>query len=180
MGALTHVFVDESKNKDYLLIAAFTSSRSQQELRQHMRSLLLPNQNRIHMKTERDSRRREILDTIVSLGVRVDIFKVETGKGKRTQVEARADVLKCLVRQMLDEKATYLCLETDETMDRRDRQVIAQYLREQRQADAIQYRHMPAKSEILLCIPDAVGWAWGRGGLWKKKVQSIVTEHRVY
>jgi hypothetical protein len=31
-------------------------------------------------------------------------------------------------------------------------------------------------SEPLLAIPDAVGWAWARGGDWRRRAQPMIGE----
>lgn len=172
----THIFVDESKNKDYLLVAALTHHGNLADSRKQIKTLLLQGQERLHMKNERDSRRREILALISKLNIHITIYRAPTSAPKRHQIDARADALRQLIDDALAAGTRNLCLESDATMDARDRQVIAQHLRNKRANDALNYSHLPAKSELLLSIPDAVGWAWNRGGDWKRMVEPLVTE----
>ncbi|WP_421083702.1 hypothetical protein [Rothia nasimurium] len=172
----THVFIDESKNKDYLLITTLMVHGDLSIARKKLRSLLLPGQERFHMKNERDSRRKELLSLIKTLNINVVIYRATTSSPRRSQVEARADVLRAFLSDSLNTSVRNVCLESDETMDARDRQVIAQFLHRHNAVHEIRYQHLPAKSEILLCIPDAVGWAWNRGGEWKKMITPIVEE----
>lgn len=58
-----HVFVDESKGRDYLLIAAVVMPADVTQARKDIRTLVLPGQRRLHMKGESDSRRRKILES---------------------------------------------------------------------------------------------------------------------
>ncbi len=56
----SHVFVDESKEHDYLLVASIHASGELDDLRKLMRGLVLRGQRRVHMKKESDPRRRAI------------------------------------------------------------------------------------------------------------------------
>ncbi|MDY5786557.1 MULTISPECIES: hypothetical protein [Actinomycetes] len=175
----THAFIDESKNRDYLLITTLMIHSDLLATRKKLRSLLLPGQERFHMKNERDSRRKKLLSLIRDLNATVVIYRAPTSSHRRSQIEARADVLQAFLDDALNTSIRNVCLESDETMNARDRQVIAQFLQRHQAVDGIRYQHLPAKSEILLCIPDAVGWAWNRGGEWKKMVAPLVDEQVV-
>ena len=47
-----HVFVDETKQRSYLLVAAVVVPANLDPLRRLVRSLVLPGQRRLHMKDE--------------------------------------------------------------------------------------------------------------------------------
>lgn len=175
----SHAFIDESKSKDYLLITTLMVHSDLSDARKELRSLLLPGQARFHMKNERDSRRKALLALIGTLDISVVIYRASTKSPQRSQVQARTDVLQACLKDCLSSTVRNICLESDETMNARDRQVIAQYLQKNDAVDLINYRHLPAKSEILLCISDAIGWAWNRGGQWKQTVAPLVTEYLV-
>lgn len=55
-----HVFVDETKRRGYLLVAAVVVPADPDPVRKAMRALVLPGQRRLHMKDENDQRRRSI------------------------------------------------------------------------------------------------------------------------
>ncbi|WP_271035511.1 hypothetical protein [Mycolicibacterium monacense] len=55
-----HIYVDETKQRDYLLVASVHVSTDLAALRQMVRSLLLPGQRYLHMKDEKDGRKRTI------------------------------------------------------------------------------------------------------------------------
>jgi hypothetical protein len=41
---------------------------------------------------------------------------------------------------------------------------------------SVQYTHRGSRSEPLLSLPDAIGWAVGAGGMWRRLVEPIVAE----
>jgi hypothetical protein len=64
-----HLFVDETKHRDYLLVASADIATEVAPLRNALRELLLPNQRSLHMKDERESRKRQIAGAIISAGI---------------------------------------------------------------------------------------------------------------
>jgi len=56
-----HIFVDETKDRGYLIAASVVLPRDLQPARAALRALLLPGQRRIHFTKEKDPRRRAIL-----------------------------------------------------------------------------------------------------------------------
>ena len=56
----SHIFVDETKDRDYLLVASAYVSSDIDELRKLMRALVLRGQRRVHMKKESEPRKRAI------------------------------------------------------------------------------------------------------------------------
>lgn len=67
------VFVDETKHHSYLMVA--TTITDTAVLRASLRELLLPNQRFLHMRNERDGRRRQIAATIAGAGVRARLIE---------------------------------------------------------------------------------------------------------
>jgi hypothetical protein len=51
-----HVFVDESKHRDYLLVAAAVMPGDLTAARKAIREVVMPGQRRVHMKKESDAR----------------------------------------------------------------------------------------------------------------------------
>jgi len=74
-----HVFVDESKERGYFVAAAVVLPQNLVASRQAVRALVLPHQRRIHFSSERDSRRHQIVDTILDLGARAMITTPRAG-----------------------------------------------------------------------------------------------------
>jgi hypothetical protein len=166
------VFVDESKAKDYLLVAAAIVSGDPTACRKATRALLLPGQPRLHMKKESDPRRKQILDTFESLGATISIYRAPKSLGSEVR---RRDL--CLEQLVLDlgRAGAHLCLERDDSLVSRDRQRLIETTREAGSKETLDYWHETAASEPLLAIPDAVGWAWARGGHWRSRANRLVS-----
>lgn len=171
---MSHVFVDESKARDYLLISAVVVAADLGQARRAIRALTLPGQPRLHMKKESNRRRRQILTTIDGLAPEVTIYRA--GTLWRTELERRDQCLHALVADIADQGHTYLCLERDASLVGRDRQQLIEATRATGCADRLSYRHESATAEPLLAIPDAVGWAWARGGDWRRRCEKVVTD----
>ncbi|MCT1616364.1 hypothetical protein [Kocuria marina] len=70
-----------------------------------------------------------------------------------------------------------LILESDESINQADRQIIARRLREV-DYDDLEYRHLQKHEEPLLWASDAVAWCYNRGGEWRKKISPFLLEVR--
>jgi hypothetical protein len=84
-----HVFLDETKRHGYVVAAAAVPPGDLAPLRSVVRGLVLPGQRRVHMKDERDSRRREIAAALVDARVEVVVYDA----GRRYPTQRRARVL---------------------------------------------------------------------------------------
>jgi hypothetical protein len=62
------------------------------------------------------------------------------------------------------------------TTEERDRRIFEENRRRFKSHFPI-YRHCPSRHEPLLWVPDAIGWCWGRGGVWKQLIKPCVTLH---
>jgi hypothetical protein len=89
-----HVFVDESKNRGYLLAAGVVLPADLDVTRRVIRGLVLPGQRRLHMKDENDSRKRAIVAALVDVGVRATIY--DAARRHRNERERRAACLRAL------------------------------------------------------------------------------------
>jgi hypothetical protein len=121
-----HVFVDESKARDYLLASTILDAADVAPARRVVRSLVLPGQNRLHMTKESDGRRRVILDAIEQLPAETVIHRAP--RDGRSEIERRRACLDTLVVELVTSGCTSLCLERDETLERQDRQWIMEAL----------------------------------------------------
>jgi hypothetical protein len=167
------VFVDESKANDYLLAASAVDSGDAAAMRKAVRDLVLPGQNRLHMAKESDTRRRQILDRIGDLPVATTIFRAP--KDGRNEVERRARCVEALVMDFPDEAELSICFERDETLVTRDRRQVL--VAAHQSGRSVPHRHTTASDEPLLAIPDALAWAWARGGPWRRRCP-CTTERR--
>lgn len=168
-----NVFVDESKARDYLLIASVVLPIDVTAARKDVRALVLSGQRRIHMKSESDTRRRVILTAFEEHGFTATIYRA--GTTYKTDLDRRAACLKQLVDDIAACGHSTLCLESDESLNKQDRRHLARMVRAAGCPD-LHYLHDRAAQEPLLAIPDAIGWAWARGGTWRRRVRPLVLD----
>lgn len=174
-----HVFVDETKQQGYVVAAAVVVEGDVEPLRRVVRGLVLPGQRRLHMKTERDSRRRQIVAALVEAGVQVVVY--DAGRRYRTDLQAREECLRGVVADAARwVGSTRLVLEQDDSLVRWDSQRLIELAREAGCRDRLRYGHERSAAEALLAVPDAVAWCWGRGGDWRRRIEPLVTDvHQV-
>lgn len=166
-----YAFVDESKVKDYLLVSAVVRESQLGSARALIRGLLMPGQPRLHMKHESDPRRRKILSAISELVPDVRIYRAAADG--RTEIVRRAHCLRRLVADLHRDEHSRLCLELDETLRRRDNQTLIEATRAVGAGDWLTYQHQRAHHEPLLAVPDALAWAWPKGGDWRRRCEAL-------
>ncbi|PPF76549.1 hypothetical protein C5B96_16590 [Subtercola sp. Z020] len=164
------VFIDESKTKGYTLVAVTVPSESLVSLRKQIALLRKPGQARVHMVKESDPRRRLILSTLADLGLRARVYSVSG----LADAPARAACLRQIVEDTSDSGATRLVLERDVSIEKFDRQVLRTLAESQQGDSRFTYCHESASAEPLLWVPDAIAWAFARGGEWKRRITPLV------
>ena len=171
------IFIDESKAKDYLLVGAIIQPTELAAARKAACKLILPGQYRVHMFKESEQRKKIILASISAIGAEVLIYRADKTQG--TETLRRTWCLDSLVDDALAERRAEIILELDSSTVRQDQSEILRKLKSVGAENRLAYRHATAASEPLLLIPDAIGWAWARGGDWRKRVSSLVSVHNV-
>ena len=167
-----HVFVDETKSRDYVMAAAAFLPADLTGARKLMRSLLLPGAHRIHFTHEKPARRRQLLESMCELDVQVTLYVAQT----RDHVAGRRGCMKSILDDVLEQRARMLVLERDESVELADRRLIADRFRLEQKPP--QYRHLAAREEPLLWISDAVAWCAQRGGEWRQAAGALVVDER--
>ncbi|MDN5725296.1 MAG: hypothetical protein L0G99_05100 [Propionibacteriales bacterium] len=165
--------MDESKHRGFHLIAAVILPDNAKLARQAVAALTLRGQTRIHMNKERDSRRRLILSTLAKLDMDVTIYTA--GARHRTDLARREHCMRRLAADTALAGHTHLWIEQDPTLIDRDRQQIIEAVRSTGQPQ-FSYAHLSAAAEPLLAIPDAIAWAWPKGGDWRRRCEPMVTQ----
>jgi len=165
------VFVDETKAKGFLLVAAILQPADLAVGRRTMRRLVLPGQKRLHMKEERDSRKQQILKAVAEINPDIVIFRASSGYGN--EVPAHAACIYALTHFAVKAEHLELVLELDETQQRNDEIRLISAMKHYGASAKLAYRHARASEEPLLSIPDAVGWAWARGGEWRSRCDGL-------
>ena len=169
-----HVFVDESKQGRYLLVASVHLSTELAVARKALRELTLPGQRRIHMKKESNARRRQIAAALCALGVEATVYEASRSHGH--ELAAREACLRGLIGD-LPLSETLMVLERDDSCLDWDRQTLYQLVRAAERPD-LSYQHHRAADEQLLAIPDAIAWCWAKGGDWRRRVEPMVVAVR--
>ncbi len=163
------LYVDESKARGYYIVATASAAGSVQSSEKALRALLKPGQRRIHFKSERDSRRREILSRMNELDVRVAVWVAKN----RSNKEARDLCIAGVATEACRSDADQLIIERDDSLMYADRRLIASVLSEEGAAN-LRYRHAAPQEYPLLWVSDAVAWCYSNGGDWKRRAAPLV------
>ncbi|MEJ7705538.1 MAG: hypothetical protein WKF47_18790 [Geodermatophilaceae bacterium] len=172
----SHVFVDETKRRGYLLVASAVVPGDLDATRRMLRGLVLPGQRRAAYEGRerlaqtldryRDRRQRHHGDHLRRRPRATD-----------TERERRAACLTALVVDAAARGDAMLVLEQDDTLVVSDRKLLYRATREAGCPD-LRYEHRRAAVEQLLALPDAIAWCWAKGGDWRRRIQPIVTHVR--
>jgi hypothetical protein len=168
-----HAFVDESIRNGYLMSAAVVTTGDLSTIRGKLRELCKPGQRRIHMKDESDSRRREILSTL--LGMELGIHLYRSPVAGRPIRNSRDDCRFALVPDLLQLGITRLVIESC-SQDQRDIQVIHRALTADGAWDALDYIHLAPAAEPLLWAADVAAWAYGKGADWRRRIAPLIVK----
>ncbi len=175
-----HIFVDETKAKGYVIAAATLLEGDLAAPRRSVQALVLPRQRSLHMKDESDPRRRQIIDTILTMADTSGLTTVIYDAGREgTELERRAVCLATLVKDAAPHASARIVLDLDESLQAWDRQRLIEYRRAAGLRDRLTYTHQARTDELLLAIPDALAWSWARGGEWRTRVKPVVRYVRV-
>ena len=166
-----HAFVDETKVRGLLVVAAVLQPRDLAGSRAVMRQFLLPRQSHIHFVKEKPDRKGQIVDAVARLPVRLDVYDAT---GIRDARAARRACLERIVQDLAAEDAHRLVIEQDDSLIRSDREVLYHAVRASGVDSSLVYEHMTARMEPLLWIPDAAAWCWTKGKSWRRRIEPLV------
>jgi hypothetical protein len=170
------IFVDESKNKKYVVAATSVPPDRIQDCQKTLRGLLLPGQTRLHFTREGDRRRKVILAEMAKLDVWVGIWQVA---GLRER-EARRICLTAVVEAAFQTQAESVIFERDESLERSDRRLVFELSQRFAETKPVPFRHSDPQEQPLLWVSDAVAWCYSRGGDWTRRVSPLVGHRVVY
>lgn len=171
-----HAFIDESARRGrYLLTAALIPSSALADVTRQVKDLLPRGNRRSHLSAEGKARRRVLLKGYarVSAAARVVVAAYEGGDDQA----AREECLAAVLAHAGEWQIGMLVLDSrGPGRDVLDRRFIARTLHGLDEASQLQYTHRGSRDEPLLCLPDAVGWAFGAGGVWRQLVDPLVEQ----
>jgi hypothetical protein len=79
-----------------------------------------------------------------------------------------------LIDEILAAQAQRLVLDSRNSRDGRDEQILYQRLGHRPSKTGLTYEHLDSTSEPLLWIPDAIGWCYGAGAHWRLRVMPAI------
>ena len=170
-----HAFVDESRRSGrYLMCAVLVAPGDLPTVRRGLVALRLAGQRRLHLNHESPPRRRLILDRVARLPIQARTF-VAPGSTSR----ARQECLRALALGTTDAGVTRLVLESVGSLAAVDCAVLdALTYNGQLRAD-LTYEHVEPRREPALWAADAVAWAVGAGGDWRRRVAPVMEQRAV-
>ncbi len=168
-----HAFIDESQRKDrYLLTAALVPTSEVAAVSRVVRALTPRGSQRTHLSAERPAARRAILDAYARLPVIV-LCAVTEYHGGDDQL-SRNICIRILLRSFVGWRVGVATFDTRQpARDVRDRHVIADAINRGGAPQELHYVHRGSRDEVLLSVPDAIGWAIGAGGLWQRHLAPL-------
>lgn len=168
------ICVDESKQRDFVMVAAVVLGNDLNAARAVVQDLLRPGQHYLHMKNEADGRKETIAKSLVAADLQATVY--DAGRRHRTQLLARAACLSALINDLATSDVdTLIVLDQDETLVRSDRRLLYDAVRGAGRETTVRYEHRRATTEPLLGIPDAFAWCWAKGGHWRSHIQPVIT-----
>jgi hypothetical protein len=162
-------FMDESnRGASYLICAATVAAVDLSVARRAILNLRIPGQRRIHFAAENHKRRRQLLTQLASVNAASFIYVAN----HRVQVEARSAIMRKAAPHLHGRGVRRLVVESRQGQDHRDRADLYAALGDGARPP-LTYTHLMATAEPLLWLPDAIAWAWGRGGVWRDQVTDL-------
>lgn len=167
------VYVDESKVAPFRIAATVVRAGDVAAVRRDLRRLLLPNQQRLHFKSEHDRRRRTHLRTMTELPVEVWLYEAVTAPGG--EVQKRSACLSSLIDDLVTAPSPVrLFIENDQSVMRHDRSALYSAVAKHSAQKQVSYCHVAARDEPGLWISDGVAWCWPKGGTWRELARPLV------
>lgn len=167
-----HIYVDETKERGYVMVASTHLGPEVEAIRKELRRLVLRGQNRIHMAKESNTRRKTIIDTLIAAGVTATVYDAAR---HANEAAAREACLRAIIVGTDPNQPALLVIEQDDSLLHSERQQLVEMVRAAGRRDTLHYQHQRAKSELMLVVPDAIAWCWAKGGEWRQRVDPITT-----
>jgi hypothetical protein len=161
-----HVFVDESVRRDgfYRLTAVWVPVAEMAAVSRALRNRTPHGATRMHFSSESDKRRRAILRLLADLPIEAVSF-VGPYPVRSSEETARNACIAALMSLAIG-RVSSLTLDTrGADRDKADRLAIRRALASGVDSELL-YGHRGSRDEVLLGLPDSIGWAVGAGGRW--------------
>ena len=163
---LVIAYIDESKSKSYILVLHLMLPRNQTSVRKALAQKLLAGQRSIHFRKESDRRRVLIIRLLLSLDLKVIVFRAAV----KNQTLARNILIENVCENLVRFEITELVFELDKMSIDGDNQLLNQM------RPRVPWDHRERHQEPLLWVADAVAWCVNRGGEWERMVRPLILE----
>lgn len=170
-------FSDESERAAVMLIATVIVAPGDIDgARSAMRGLLVGSERRIHAANESHRRRRQVLDVIARHDeITATVLRYRRAPGV-DRVAARQTLIEAATTVVVKASVSLWTLDDIPPSQRaRDRNIIGHALRRADPAVPVVFDHRPSHEEPLLWAADAICWATGAGGDWRRRIEAILT-----
>ena len=168
-----HLFVDESRGRDYLLVAACVVAGDVTSLRKEMRSYLRPGQRSIHFTKEADATRSAFAGAIEASAITAAVYRTPI---RHRELAAREACVRAVARDAVRLGAQMIVLDQDDSLMVHYRRWLFQELHWSRGGTSVRYEHRHRHEDPLLWVPDAIAWCWQRGGRWRERFALTVID----
>jgi hypothetical protein len=161
-----HVFVDESVRRDgfYRLTAVAVPVAELAAVSRTLRTQTPRGATRMHFSSESDKRRRATLRSLADLPI--EAVTIVGPYPVRSSEEAARNVCIAALVSLAVGRVSSLTLDTrGADRDKADRLAIRRTLSSIGDLELL-YGHRGSRDEVLLGLPDCIGWAVGGGGRW--------------
>lgn len=166
--------VDESyRTGRYLMGVAWVGHEVAGATRASLRRLLMPGQRELHIKGENDARRRLLIDRVASSPAELRVYVASCGR--REQERVREMCLARIVEDLVEVGGRRLILDTRDGRDRKDALTIRRVNAELALGRRVEWAHVESAQEPLVWLADVVGWAFGAGGDWRRRLGGSVS-----
>jgi len=162
-----HVFIDESKQRSYLLVASVIVPNDLQRVRKAVRALRHPESRTIHMEKESNESRRRIIRELSGLGLQAHVVE---SRGCPSELEVRFACLTQVSDGCERSRSASLTIELDESLHHHEKQLLLTSTRGPNLPDESHYEWKRPYEEPLLWVSDVAAWAYAKGGDWRKRV----------
>lgn len=168
-----HVFVDESVRRDglYRLTAVAVPATALTSVSRAVRLRTPEGATRMHFSSESDKRRRATLRSFAELPLEA-VAIVGPYPVRSNEQTARNACISALVSLAVGRVASLTFDTRGADRDKADRLAIRRELARFPDSEIL-YGHRGSRDEVLLSLPDCVGWAVGAGGRWMLMVEGF-------
>src|SRR5262249_61423785 len=97
---------------------------------------------------------------------------------RKDQERARQGSLDRMVTDLVTIGGHRLVLDSRQESDRHDEVTIRAVLGNRPRETGLSYEHVDSAHELLLGVADVVGWCYGAGGDWRRRVAPVIAELR--